>query len=262
MDQNRMKEWLIDYIDGQLPEERRKIIEKKIQEDEMLRKEYEQLKEIMFLMEESQAPEPDERLKYDFERLLQEEICYQQDHAHKPVEAKAISFKRVWPFAAAITLLVIGVLAGVIISRQSFQQATEAMQQEMRDTKQMLLASLQNQPSASRRLSAVLASQALAAPDEEVLAVLIQVLNHDDNTNVRLAALSALLQYKEEPKVYNALLQSLVSQDDPVVQISLIDMMVDLDDEKVRENLQKIINDDTTPDAVKEEAHVGLFKLL
>lgn len=265
MDQDKMKEWLIEYIDRQLPEEKIEWIEKNIRENEWVRKEYEQLREVMSLMDESQALQPDEQLKYSFEKMLQEEIRYQQSTAHKPVEKvkKMFSFNRYWPVAAAVALLIIGIFTGIFISRQSAQEAAlEAIQQELQDTKKLLKASLQNQTSASQRLSGILASQTLAAPDEEVLDVLIQVLNHDDNTNVRLAALSTLLQYKEEPKVYDALLQSLVSQDDPVVQISLIDIIVELNGKGVKERLQKIINDDTMPDVVKEEAHVGLFKLL
>lgn len=265
MDQDKMKGWLIEYIDGQLPDQESAWIEKHIREDEWVRKEYEQLKEVISLMEESQALQPDEQLRDDFEKMLQEEIRYQQSTEHVPAEKekKSFSFNRYWPVAAAVALLIIGVLAGIFISRQSAQEAAlAAMQQEVQETKRLLKTSLQNQTSASQRLSGVLASQTIVTPDEEVLDVLIQVMNHDDNTNVRLAALSALLQYKEQPKVYDALLQSLVSQSDPTVQITLIDVVVELKGKDVKAHLQKIINDDTTPDVVKEEAHVGLFRLL
>ncbi len=259
MNPDKMKEKLIDYIDGLLPEAQRQEIARKIEEEAAWRQEYEQLREIMYLMQESPRPIPDEQLKHDFERLLQEEIRFQQEE-RSVVKTLPVS-PAYWRYAAAVALLIVGVLAGLFVHKQAVEhEKAQALLQEREATRQRILTSLHEPSSASRRLSGILASQTNNGPDQEILTALIRILNHDDNTNVRLAALQVLVQYREEPLVYQALLTSLVTQDDPVVQISLINTMAAFKDQKVKENLQKIINDETVPDVVKDEAHVGLFQ--
>lgn len=83
----------------------------------------------------------------------------------------------------------------------------------------------------------------------------------DPNTNVRLAALDALGQFAHEPSIRKMLVRSLSSQDDPMVQIALIQLLVGLKEKAVITDLEKIIKSDDAMDAVKDEAYTGILKL-
>jgi hypothetical protein len=86
-------------------------------------------------------------------------------------------------------------------------------------------------------------------------------MNEDPNTNVRLAALDALSKFYDEPIVRKALIEGLSIQKDPVVQIALIQLMVKIKEKGIVTDLQKIVDDEKTMEAVKDEAYTGLLEL-
>ncbi|HEY8934956.1 MAG TPA: HEAT repeat domain-containing protein, partial [Cyclobacteriaceae bacterium] len=79
--------------------------------------------------------------------------------------------------------------------------------------------------------------------------------------NVRLAALDALGKFHQQESVRKALIASLSIQKDPVVQISLIRLMVEMKEKGIVTQLQKITTDSETLPAVKDEAQAGLLRL-
>jgi hypothetical protein len=86
-------------------------------------------------------------------------------------------------------------------------------------------------------------------------------MNEDSNTNVRLAAVNALVRFYDEPMVREALIDALSSQTDPLVQLELIQILVYKKEQEAVTPLENIIKDDQTLQAVKDEAYAGLFSL-
>jgi HEAT repeat protein len=78
---------------------------------------------------------------------------------------------------------------------------------------------------------------------------------------VRLNALEALSRFKEEPEVKKALINALSTQKDPVIQIALIQLMVEMKEKSVVKDLERIIEDERTMRAVKDEAYSGILRL-
>src|SRR5947199_292919 len=64
--------------------------------------------------------------------------------------------------------------------------------------------------------------------DDEVVNALVKSMHSDPNTNVRLAALEALTKFRAQPHVRKVLIESLAIQKDPVVQIALIQLLVQM----------------------------------
>ena len=62
-------------------------------------------------------------------------------------------------------------------------------------------------------------------PDDELLNVLLDTLNHDPNINVRLSAVDALYLFYRNPAVKSGLIDSLSRQTSPMVQMELIELM-------------------------------------
>jgi hypothetical protein len=98
-------------------------------------------------------------------------------------------------------------------------------------------------------------------PDDEIVQALVKTMNEDVNTNVRMAALDALSKFHQDPQVRKELVKSLAKQKDPVVQIALIQLMVQMKEIGVVKDLQKIVDDNKSMKAVKDEAYTGLLKL-
>jgi hypothetical protein len=124
------------------------------------------------------------------------------------------------------------------------------------------MAMLDNQNSASQRvLGATVAYNDVERADDEIVNALVNAMNEDPNTNVRLAAMEALGKFRDQPHVRKALVASLTTQKDPVVQIALIRLMVEMKEKDITKALEKISTDEGAIQAVKDEAQAGILRL-
>jgi HEAT repeat protein len=247
---------LIDYIDQNLSVPDREKVEQALRNDAAVRLQYEQLREVLAAMEHAGEQEPPARLTTSFHAALQAEI-------HVAKQPRTISLTpALYRVAAAVALLILGGGVGFWISRHQQQQAElEAMQREMKATKDMLFSMLDNDQSASQRLQGATVALRMDHTDKELVTVLVRTLTDDPNTNVRLAALDALGKFGDEKPVRQALIKALSTQNDPLVQIALIRMLVDMKEKTILKELHRISTDEQLLNEVKDEAHAGILRL-
>lgn len=257
MDNEKLEMQLIDYIDGKLPEAERHQVEQELMRNDKVCKLYEQLKEIIHAMDKAEKLEPPQHLKQQFDHFLSTEI------AASKKTTKIIFFQPAfYRAAAAVALLVVGGSIGFWISKQNDQQQEIArIKQEMEATKLTMMSLIGNKSSASQRLQGVNVALTIETADDEVVRALAKRMNEDPNTNVRLAALDALSKFHDEPLVRKVLIDALASQKDPIVQIALIHLMVKMKEKGVVNDLKRIVDDEATMKAVKDEAYSGMLEL-
>ena len=119
----------------------------------------------------------------------------------------------------------------------------------------------QTAASPAKRLSAIYEIDHDRKVDKKIFVALFQVLNKDPNTNVRLAALDVIMQYINQPKVRERVVYALMEQDDPFVQILLIQLVADFKGKSVATTLKKIIENPETNEDVREEARFASVQL-
>lgn len=122
-----------------------------------------------------------------------------------------------------------------------------------------LYADLADSTSASIRLSAILEIGKTRRINITSLNSLAGILNHDPNSNVRLAALDVMGQYAQDRQVSSLLVQSLSTQTDPLVQLGLIGLLGKLQNVKIDDRLFALAEDPNTLGAVKDEAYAVLL---
>lgn len=248
---------IIDYIDNNLNAVDRIIIEQELRENPSALQLYGELKEVMEVMERSEMLEPSAAGKERFNQMILKET--QQRTATRSLFTPV--FYRV---AAAIALFIVAAGVVFLMRQQSdldeIRQLVKSQEQELKLTKEMM-AMLANEQSASQRMQGVNVAFKLEKADEEIINALVRTMNDDPNSNVRLAALDALSNFLEKPSVRKALIESLSKQSDPVVQISLIQLLVKMKERGVVDDLQRIVDDEGTMKAVKDEAYSGIMKL-
>jgi hypothetical protein len=256
MEKEKLESLLIDYIDGKLINEEKAAIEKELQQNESSLQLYEQLKKVMNQIDHSPKFEPSVDFKLNFEKALQQEISNSK-------KGKQVFFQpMVLRIAAGFIFLLVSVGIGYWINKNNEQQREIArLREEMDSTKRMMMAMMTNPQSASQRMLGVAASYQLEKADDEIVDALLKTMNEDPNTNVRLAALEALSKFHQQEHVRAALINSLAKQKDPVVQISLIRLMVEMKEKSVIKELDRITKDKEMIKAVKDEAYSGLLKL-
>jgi len=169
--------------------------------------------------------------------------------------------------AAGFILLLAGFSAGLLVNQQ--QQASgeqvAALQEEIEQMKTALVYGYDRHLTASERISAVRLSNRFpeqpAKLDSEITDILIYTLNNDENVNVREAAAEALFRFHKEPKIRKALVNALSRQTNPLMQITLINMLVELKETSAINEMQKLLMDSETRDLVKTRLETGIAEL-
>jgi hypothetical protein len=206
--------------------------------------------------------------KQDFEQALEDSILADfpapqvvKMSANPPSESKVRPLYTRWAMgvAASVALLIVGFYAGRNLQFADNQPLIVEMQ-GLKKTVEML-AQLKAE-SASERIKAVgYASEVKGEGSEQAIDALIQTLNTDENTNVRLAAANALFVYKDIPKVREALIQSMQMQEDPAIKIALINMMIALKEKKAKKTIEDFIAKEPIPEKIKENIRKELQAL-
>lgn len=128
------------------------------------------------------------------------------------------------------------------------------------DSRSERLIRLENRESSTTRLAALLEIDQAGTLDKKDLKVLANILNTDENSNVRLAALNVLAQYADHEMASGILVESLSRQDDPIVQLGLIGILSKQKDHKIEASLHKLAEDPKTFRAVRDEAYTILLQ--
>lgn len=255
-EQDRIREKLIDYIDGRLPDSEKAELDLWLDKNPAGREEYEQLKSLLKRLEEDVPEVPSGKLIRRYEDWLDGNL------AQARPESKPLFFPTWLKIAASLVLLILAGGGGYLIQSTLDQKAEVArLQRELAETKQLVLSQLRDEQSASQRMMGVYAANELSTADEEIINVLAKAMEEDPSSNVRLAALEALSRFYQDERVRPLLIGSLNRQTDPVVQIALIQWLVQMKEKSILQDLEKITRGNSPVKAVKDEAYKGIFKL-
>lgn len=166
-----------------------------------------------------------------------------------------------WPrrpvvqFAASFAVLLIGLWLGGQFAASPIQKSEmKQLRSEVRDMRQLMSLSLMNQPSSVKRIQGVSLTRKVSNPDADLLQALFETLQSDPNVNVRLAAVDALFLFRNHPGVRDRLSKSLTTQDSPLVQVALIDLLAGMREQKALDALKSLIQKEGIHPEVREYA--------
>ncbi len=256
-DKETMQSLMIDHIDGKITGELARYVEIHIEKHPEAKLEYEELKKVMHLISTSE----------DFEVPESGKELFMQEAKRELKRTRRISVNKIfriesntfWKMAAVIAFLITAYLGQSWLSKQT---ELESLQSELRETKELVLISLMKQGSASERLKGIFASQELTKADEDIIDALVFTMNNDSNINVRIAAVDALVRFSDDEKARAALIASLNTQAFPAVQLRLIDALVNIGDKGALTPMKEISDNDEVIKSVRDEAQMGVFKLM
>jgi hypothetical protein len=136
------------------------------------------------------------------------------------------------------------------------------LREEVSELRNLLALSLLQQESASDRLKGVSWTSDLEATGPGITAALTDVMMHDRNVNVRLAALNALARNMAAPEVRRDILLALPGQKSPLMQLALVDALVQINDRESREVLQRALNRPDLRPEVRQRIQQGIKLIL
>jgi hypothetical protein len=272
MNCEKIREQFADYLTGDLDAESQREIQSHIAACPSCREEIESLSAVWAKLGVLPLEQPSGNLRGRFYSMLED----YKDKIEKAKRAPQSRPSKVWDdirqafsfrkpaFVAAfsLALLAVGLGSGFLLSSGGGGDRLADLRREVQDMRQMVSLSLLNQPSASERIQGISWSSRVENPSAKTLEALISTLNTDPNANVRLAAVDALYLFRGHPLVKDSLVQSLVVQDSPLVQVALIDLLVEIREQRAADALKQLIKDNRLIPQVKQRAEQGLQQLI
>ncbi len=260
---------LIDFVDKNLNQKQTELVQKHLESCKSCRQEVEELMVVMGEIKQTEDKNPSANLRSNFMQMIEAEKRKYVAVEAKPLYRQNIQQHQhrirfmhpIYQLAAGFAILIAGMMLGLMINKSNTgtnKAELSALKSEVNSMKQMVLLSKLNQPSASSRIQAVNYIEDISFPDQKVVDALIETMNTDDNSNVRLAATTALSNFADDQRVRTALIESLATQDDPMVQITLINIMVGLREVNAKKYIQRIATNDNTNENVKLIAQKSL----
>jgi len=253
---------IVDYVDNQLSVEHSEIIKSHIESCAQCKIDYEETTKLLVEFNKETTQIPSAKLRSNFYDMLEEEKRLSESKVVTLQSDKGFNFKMAFQIAASFLLLFLGFYAGNYSSQKKTSEEIATLEQQTVELKENMMLAMIDNRSASKRIKAVNYSEEIKHLDQKILNVLVDRMHNDTNINVRLAAAEALAKYSETELVKKAFIEALTTETDPSLQITIIEFLVKIQDERALEPMQQLLDQPETPDFVKEHANTGILQII
>ena len=249
---------LIDYIDGSLTVKEANDVQNHIETCVSCRKSFDETNTLLTAFSNEPIAQPTASLKASFQEMLANEKKSQAKVIRlEPTKKK--TYKSMLQIAASVAILFTGYLIGGHQESQHSQQEIASYQKQHKEN--MLLAMIDNS-SPSKRIKAVNYTEELTAPDTKILEALIDRMQNDTNSNVRLSAAEALSKFTDSELVKTSLIETLTTEKNPSIQIEVIQILVQIQEKRALDPMRKILEQPEAPDYLKTQVNIGIAQLI
>ncbi len=206
--------------------------------------ELEDMDKLYSMLDEIDVPETSGKLDTDFYRSLE---LYKDAYSDKSSQFRTFittlfNKKYAFRFAYSFALIVFGWYLGSWSGRiDNNNVKIQSMSLEISQMKQVMIYTMLEQPSATKRIKAISYTDKFENVDDKILNTFLDTLNNDSNPNVRLAAVEALSRFSDIQFVRNGLVKSILQQESPLVQVALIDLMLKLKEKASKKELFRLL---------------------
>ncbi len=255
---------ITDYIDGTLTADREREFRQYVDEGHIVMEEVEAMKQMQGIISAAESPEPSEAMSEGFYTMLAE--AKRKEKGKSPGFLDQLSqafFSTVFGrLAFGISLLVIGVLAGMSFGGSNDSGQMLALTEKVAEMQQTMMFSMLEEESVTERLKGIQMSNELPRSNKKVTDALFMTLNNDESTNVRIAALQVLEGYADDPVIREGLINSITRQESPLMQVALAELMVELEEKKSIDQFRQLLESENTPDEVKTTLEESIGKIM
>jgi len=247
MDCELVKINLPEYIDRKLDETTSKAIRSHLESCPSCKEFHNELSSFLNYMDSFPTPEVPEGMKEEFEGMMA---------SLGNQEKKKNLLIPMWTKIAAMLVFMFGTYwLGFQVGSHKGEIVQNQLTSELSTQKQqVLLASLRDY-TGPQKIDAVYSISTTENVSPELIDALVHTMNSDKNTNVRLAAISALSGMMDKNnRVKTELIKSLAVQENPLLQISLIQVLTEKGVKEAKQQIETITNNEKTDESVKAYA--------
>lgn len=257
---------MIDYLDGIIGDDMKKDIEKHLESCERCLDELNESQKVLRLVSNEETVLPDDALRINFYHMLHSEIRKSEPAPLAKKSTIPWYSRATYRVAAGVALLICGTFIGLFIRNGITSSGNSAelqqLQAEVSNLKKASMFTMLKEESSSDRIQAVSYAGDLEKADQNVINVLVETLNNDKNVNVRMAAAYALSKFANQRDVSDSLVKSLSQQTEPIIQVTLINILAERKEKSAFGPVQKIISNRSTLKEVRDVAENSLHALI
>ena len=238
------------YLEKSLSEVANSEFEMHLKSCENCKQELKEMKSFLSILENDKMETPSANLRLNFEKMLAKEI---KGNKTKIVQLQP---KTDWKSYLRVAASVLIILSAFLLGKYQSESSSSIE----KNTAQVL--TLLEDNSASKRILAVTNAEKFTNKDTKIIEALINRLFFDKNTNVRLAAAEALSKFSSETLVRDALIKSLETDKNTSVQIEVITILSKIQEKRAIKPMEKLLENEETPEYVKQQLELNLSTLL
>jgi len=216
MNKQKVEDYRLEYMKDKITPQRENELEQILIKHGYASDELKKLKLLYRQLDELPIPEPDEAMSKNFYNLLEGQkrniILNRQPWERlrewfSTLDRKTVTVR----LAYSTILLLFGWIVGYWFSPNSgYKDQMDYMSSEIQEMKTMMTVSMLNQESPTDRIKTIHQMKNLEKTDATLITALLQILNNDENINVRLIAIEALVNYADNNRVREGLINSIV----------------------------------------------------
>ncbi|GAB5399563.1 MAG: hypothetical protein Aureis2KO_11480 [Aureisphaera sp.] len=268
MDKERLHELWPDYVLGQLSDAQRNEIDSYLEEYPEMKIEMSDWDPLLEALDNNWSEPSNNMDAVFYENLNAQAKAETKDSTTQP---KVFRLNPWFLGVAASVVLVLGFFIGTEWNTEestngetliTTNEKLKAAEEETNELRTQLVISLADQPTASKRLEALSEVKKLDTATDKVIEALFKMLNTDPNVNVRLAAVTSLSKYVENPIVREGLVMSITQQESPLVQIALAELMVTLKEQKSINSMETLLKKPDINEAVKMKLEESIKEII
>lgn len=195
---------------------------------------------LWYEMDALEVPEPSEQLRGRFLEMLAE-FEKEETPAIQP-SPKSINWTTTFKWAA---IFIVGLGMGLLWKSNGSGNPAESYPGHG------MVSLLTVENPTTDRLSAIQSIKEIQNPEDPIIEALYQTLLRDPNDNVRLSAIEAMIHFIDHPKARESLVSALPYQSSPIVQLTLAELLVNLQTDQSLDQLKKLLESDRLDHDVK-----------
>lgn len=259
----KFEEQSMAYLAGEMSPTEESAFEAFLKENPDYQSRFEEVKSSWTLLSALESPEPSEAMDDAFIKMLD---AAERKQAKKETLSLWDKWREIFTpsMAFGTLLLLVGLAVGYWFGpkESAIPQNNVVVEEETEAVRQKLVLTLLEQPSANQRLDGVNEANKIKEVDDMVISALLQTLNNDPNANVRLAAIESLANYVDKPIVRQGLVQSIAQQESPLVQVTLANLMVALQEKSSIEPFKQLLEEKQLDTTVKKQIQKSINSII
>lgn len=249
------------WIDGSITAEERQLFQQLVEKGKVDLTEVEEMQLLYRDIGDLPVPEPSDELRNRFYDSLEQAKKEESSSASGGI-FYFLPHKNIRRWGAVAAVFIAGLLIGNLFTPiDNYRQDIQQLSTEVSQMREVVMMNLLKDQSSVQRLKAVNIGSDIKSADHRVIEALLTTLNNDPNVNVRLASIEALIRHGNNPVVRRGLVESISRQQSPQVQVALADVMIQLEESKSVEELQRLLDQKELDGAVRDKLEYAIAAL-